>query len=66
MATKALDANWEDYYSECEEEHEKWLERQPICECCGERIEEDTAVYFEEIDAWYCDDCIDKNRRDTQ
>ena len=38
----------------------KLLERLPVCECCGDPIQQDDAVRIG--GAWYCDDCIDDMR----
>ena len=39
-----------------ERELERWLERRPMCSCCDNHIQEDTAVYIN--GEWICDDCI--------
>lgn len=41
---------WED--DVCE-----WLEKRPICEECGEHIQDDFAYCID--NKWYCKDCID-------
>lgn len=40
------------------------LENFPLCECCGEPIQQDTAVRIN--GDWYCDDCLDNLREDTE
>ena len=39
------------------------LERRPKCDCCGNHIQEDSALHYvtSEFDIWLCDDCISKN-----
>ena len=31
------------------------LERMPVCECCGEHIQTETAFYYN--DQWFCIEC---------
>lgn len=33
------------------------LDKLPICECCGEPIQQEMAVYYN--DQWCCEDCED-------
>lgn len=40
------------------------IEKLPLCECCGEPIQQDTAVRIN--GDWYCDDCLDNLREDTE
>lgn len=43
-----------------EEEKEKWLASRPICDCCGEPIQED--YYFDLGDNEHiCEDCLNGN-----
>lgn len=44
-------ADAERYAAEQEEE----LEKLPICECCGEPIQQEKAIYYN--DQWCCEDC---------
>lgn len=44
-------ADAERYAAEQEEE----LEKLPICECCGEPIHQEKAIYYN--DQWCCEDC---------
>lgn len=44
-----------------EAEQERWLQTLPVCDCCGEHIQQDDALYLD--DKWYCDECLDKRRR---
>lgn len=44
-------ADAERYAAEQEEE----LEKLPKCECCGEPIQQDKAIYYN--DQWCCEDC---------
>ena len=39
-----------------EREQERWLEQRPMCSCCDNHIQEETAVYIN--GEWICDDCI--------
>lgn len=36
-------------------EQEEMLERLPVCECCGEPIQQDKAIYYN--DQWCCENC---------
>lgn len=38
-------------------EQEKKLEKLPLCECCGEPIQQEDAIYYN--DQWCCEDCED-------
>lgn len=42
-------------------EYELWLSDRPICQCCGEHIQDESAVYLD--GKWYCDKCLKDNRR---
>lgn len=42
-------------------EFERWLEKRPVCACCGEHIQDETAVFID--NEWICNDCIDEKRR---
>lgn len=33
------------------------LDECPVCECCGEPIQQDQAIYYN--DQWCCEDCED-------
>jgi len=37
-------------------DQQRKLERLPVCNCCGEHIQQDMAVFLD--DNWYCDDCL--------
>ena len=41
-------------------EQEQWLECRPVCLCCGEHIQDDSAVQIQE--SFYCDNCLDGMR----
>lgn len=43
-----------DYMSE-DNENSKWLDRLPCCDCCGEPIQQEKAVYYN--DQWFCKEC---------
>jgi formylmethanofuran dehydrogenase subunit E len=38
-------------------EMERRRARRPVCECCGEHIQGDTAYLIH--GDWYCEDCMD-------
>ena len=50
------------------EANERRLEQQlaslPVCEHCGNPIQQEDAVCLD--GAWYCDDCLKNNRKDTE
>ena len=39
------------------------LSRRPQCDCCGEHIQEESALHYRtnKVDIWLCLDCIDSN-----
>ena len=39
------------------------LARRPKCDCCGEHIQDETALHYvtREVDIWICLDCIEGN-----
>ena len=39
---------------------EEWLVKRPLCICCGEHIQDDSAVQIS--GNYYCDRCIDDMR----
>lgn len=43
-------------------EQEEWLESRPLCEVCGERIQDETAFYLDQF-GWICEDCIKHSER---
>lgn len=45
----------ENYYNEMEER----LQKLPVCECCGNPIQEEYAYLI--YDSWYCPDCMRDN-----
>ena len=42
---------------------DEWLERRPKCDCCGEHIQEESALHYvtKTVDIWLCLECIDGN-----
>lgn len=48
-------ADAERYQEELEKERKTKLAKLPICECCGEPIEQEKAVYYN--DQYCCEDC---------
>ena len=49
-----------DLWKEHDRMQEEWRQRRPKCICCGENIQEDTAVQIR--GDYYCDKCIDDMR----
>lgn len=47
-------------FEERDREQAQWLERRPRCSCCGEHIQDDSAVQIR--DDFYCDNCLDDMR----
>lgn len=45
-------------------ENEKRLEQKPQCECCGEHIDQESAVRINGM--YFCDNCIDGMREDLE
>lgn len=43
------------------DEQEDALCNLPVCECCGEPIQQEAAVYLD--DKWYCDSCLWDKRK---
>ena len=41
-----------DLFSMHQAEQDRWLEKRPICDCCGEHIQEDRAFYYN--DQYFC------------
>ena len=39
------------------------LARRPKCDCCGEHIQDETALHYvtREVDIWICLECIEEN-----
>ncbi|OKZ66347.1 MAG: hypothetical protein BHV88_16335 [Clostridiales bacterium 41_12_two_minus] len=49
-----------DLWKDREQGQEEWLQRRPKCICCGEHIQEETAVQIR--GDYYCDRCLDDMR----
>lgn len=49
-----------DRWQEHDNEQEAWLQRRPVCVCCGEHIQEESAVQIQ--GDFYCDNCLDGMR----
>ena len=47
-----------DLWEAHDREQEEALEKLPVCDCCGEPIQQGEAVYYN--DQWFCKDCEDK------
>ncbi len=39
---------------------EAWLVKRPVCTCCGEHIQDESAVQI--AGSYYCDRCLDDMR----
>ena len=37
----------------------RWLERRPVCDCCGEAIREES--FYEIMEEKFCQKCLDEN-----
>lgn len=51
-----------DLFLEHDRDREEWLESRPVCDDCGEHIQEDH--YYRFNDEIICPDCIDNYRVD--
>ena len=40
-----------------------WLNKRPVCAICGEHIQDESAIYFDDVNEWMCDECLNKRRR---
>ena len=40
---------------------DKLLERRPVCDCCGEHIQDEKALHYDGI--WLCDSCVSDNQK---
>ena len=40
----------------------KWLDSLPVCECCGDAIQQERAVCIDGF--WYCDKCLEHYRKE--
>lgn len=47
-------------FEEMDRRQSQWLERRPVCICCGEHIQDDSAVQIR--GDYYCDRCLDDMR----
>lgn len=45
-------------------EESKASEKFPICDCCGGRIYQETAVFMPRFKLWICDECLYHMRKD--
>lgn len=50
-------------YSRYETDQERQLEQLPVCEDCGEHIQDETAFYIN--GEWICESCMDSYRREV-
>lgn len=50
-------------YSRYEADQERQLEQLPVCEDCGEHIQDETAFYIN--GEWICESCMDSYRREV-
>lgn len=42
----------------------KWRKRLPVCQRCGDEIQQELAVCIDGF--WYCDDCIEFYRKEIE
>jgi formylmethanofuran dehydrogenase subunit E len=57
--------DYNDLLDSYEAEQQRELDRLPICSCCDEPIQQDTAICID--DEWLCDDCLNTlYRRDVE
>jgi hypothetical protein len=49
--------DYNDLLDDYEAEQQRELDRLPICCCCDEPIQQDTAICID--DEWLCDSCLD-------
>ena len=47
-------------YEERDAAQEAWLRRRPVCVCCGEYIQDESAAQIQ--GDFYCDNCLDGMR----
>lgn len=59
---KLSDVFYQDFLRD-DADKEKWLSKRPVCSWCGEHIQEDSALYFEDTNDWMCKDCQESKRR---
>lgn len=43
-----------------EAEQEKWLQSRPVCEYCGEHIQDEHYYYIDKI---VCEECLNENHK---
>lgn len=43
---------------------EIWLARRPVCHCCEQNIQEESALHYVAVgvDVWLCENCISLNQ----
>lgn len=46
-----------DLYEWHEQEQERWLQSRPVCDCCGEHIQDES--YHQIMGEKICDRCLD-------
>lgn len=49
---------WE-FAEERDRKQEKWLQQRPICDCCGEHIQDES--YHEIFGKKICDSCLEES-----
>ena len=40
-------------------EQDRLTDRRPVCDCCGESIQEDRALHYKGV--WLCGECVSNN-----
>lgn len=57
-----VDVMYHDFLED-DAQKEKWLSKRPVCAYCGEHIQDESAIYFDDMNEWMCDECADDRRR---
>ena len=53
-------------FNRWDRDQNRLLDDLPECHSCGHHIQQETAVYIEELDYWYCDECLNQQRKDVK
>ena len=51
-----------DLWEAHDREQARWLAKLPTCQICGDAIQQERAVCINGF--WYCDECIENNRKE--
>lgn len=47
-------------YEERDSAQEAWLQRRPVCVCCGEHIQDESAYWIDS--EYWCERCVEETR----